>query len=200
MFCHNCGKQIPDDTRFCHYCGAAQEEVRNAPVQPPPPAQPVQQPQPAVRQEQVREQVLPGILGALLCSLAGVAVMVLLHKLGYVSSLSGIIMLVCSVWGYAHFGKEMSKKGIILSVLVTILMIYLGHRLCWVIILYEREYRGASFISCFFPIFKTVPVYTSRGRYHDAYTEGLMQQYAFAAAGMIIFGINYVRSNRAAKK
>lgn len=25
MFCHNCGKQIPDGTKFCHYCGAPQE-------------------------------------------------------------------------------------------------------------------------------------------------------------------------------
>jgi len=42
MFCHNCGKQIPDDTRFCRYCGAAQGGVQRAPAPAAPP-----QPQPA---------------------------------------------------------------------------------------------------------------------------------------------------------
>lgn len=32
MFCHNCGKQIPDGTRFCHYCGAVQDRVQSAPA------------------------------------------------------------------------------------------------------------------------------------------------------------------------
>ncbi|MBQ8605571.1 MAG: zinc ribbon domain-containing protein [Clostridia bacterium] len=29
MFCSNCGKQIPDNTKFCSYCGAQQQIVRN---------------------------------------------------------------------------------------------------------------------------------------------------------------------------
>lgn len=29
MFCSNCGKQIPDNTNFCSYCGAKQEIVNN---------------------------------------------------------------------------------------------------------------------------------------------------------------------------
>lgn len=55
MFCNQCGKEIPDDTTFCPYCGAKQESIEAAPaaaqpvepVQPMPEqqaAQPVQQP------------------------------------------------------------------------------------------------------------------------------------------------------------
>lgn len=29
MFCSNCGKQIPDNTRFCNHCGAQQQEIDN---------------------------------------------------------------------------------------------------------------------------------------------------------------------------
>lgn len=29
MFCSNCGKQIPDNTKFCNYCGAQQQIVAN---------------------------------------------------------------------------------------------------------------------------------------------------------------------------
>ena len=42
MYCQNCGKQIPDDSRFCHFCGKEQEELKPAPVfsSPKPPAPP----------------------------------------------------------------------------------------------------------------------------------------------------------------
>ncbi len=39
MYCHNCGKSIPDGSRFCHYCGAPQAAAGGAPQ----PEQPVQQ-------------------------------------------------------------------------------------------------------------------------------------------------------------
>lgn len=29
MFCSNCGQQIPDNTKFCNYCGANQQIVKN---------------------------------------------------------------------------------------------------------------------------------------------------------------------------
>lgn len=29
MFCSNCGKQIPDNTKFCNHCGAQQQTVEN---------------------------------------------------------------------------------------------------------------------------------------------------------------------------
>ena len=30
MFCSNCGKQIPDNTKFCSYCGAQQQIIQDA--------------------------------------------------------------------------------------------------------------------------------------------------------------------------
>ena len=33
MFCRNCGKELPENTRFCNHCGAAQD---SAPAQPVP--------------------------------------------------------------------------------------------------------------------------------------------------------------------
>ena len=30
MYCYRCGKQLPDDGRFCMYCGADQSQVTNA--------------------------------------------------------------------------------------------------------------------------------------------------------------------------
>ncbi len=67
MFCNQCGKEIPDDTTFCPYCGAKQESIEAAPaaaqpvesVQPMPEqqaAQPIQQP---VQPEQQAVQPMP---------------------------------------------------------------------------------------------------------------------------------------------
>ncbi len=59
MFCHNCGKQIPDGSRFCHYCGAPQAAAGSAP-QPERPVQqrPVQQ-RPAWPPQAERPQYAP---------------------------------------------------------------------------------------------------------------------------------------------
>jgi TM2 domain-containing membrane protein YozV len=37
MYCHNCGKQLPDGTRFCPDCGAANAPTAGAPPAAPPP-------------------------------------------------------------------------------------------------------------------------------------------------------------------
>lgn len=41
MFCSNCGKEIPDNTKFCNYCGAQQKTAAD---QQPPATQEKQQP------------------------------------------------------------------------------------------------------------------------------------------------------------
>lgn len=40
MFCRNCGKEIPNDTKFCNHCGAAQDSTSASPSAQP--AQPTQ--------------------------------------------------------------------------------------------------------------------------------------------------------------
>lgn len=232
MFCHNCGKQIPDGIKFCNYCGAAQEGDQSAPASAaPPPVPPVQpqstswqaqpqqapqqaswqaQPQPAPQTAfwqtqpepqstvgQTQERVLPGILGALLCSLAGVVFMVLLRQIGYVSSLSGIIMLACTAWGYAHFGKTMSTKGIVFSILIVIAMIYVGNRFCWAIIVRRSISPSSPFTDILF-YFLHLPL-LGRGM-AEAYQRTLFQQYSYAAVGVIFLVVYLVRGNRAGKK
>jgi predicted amidophosphoribosyltransferase len=46
MFCPNCGKSNPDDSRFCESCGTNMLEAPAAPVAPPPVQTTYQQPAP----------------------------------------------------------------------------------------------------------------------------------------------------------
>lgn len=73
-----------------------------------------------------RENVIAGIVGAFLFSLAGAAVYFLLYMIGYIASISGIVGAVCAVKGYSLFAKKESKKGIVIATVMAFLTIVLA--------------------------------------------------------------------------
>lgn len=80
--------------------------------------------------ESVEENLLGGIVGAFLFSLAGGIVWFLLYQIGYLAAISGIIGVVCAIKGYAVFGKRESTKGIIISTVIAFLVIVLAWYCC----------------------------------------------------------------------
>lgn len=72
------------------------------------------------------ENIVTGIVGALLGSFIGVIAIVLIGQLGYVSVLAGLIMGVCTVKGYALLGGKLSKKGALISVIIMFAMTYVA--------------------------------------------------------------------------
>ncbi len=51
-----------------------------------------------------KENVLAGLVGAFLGSLIGVACIVGIGQMGYVASISGLVMAVCAIKGYSLLG------------------------------------------------------------------------------------------------
>ncbi len=84
-------------------------------------AQPIAQP---------NENVLAGIVGAFLFSLAGGIVWFVLYQIGFLAAISGIIGVVCAIKGYAIFGKRESVKGVIISTVLAFLVIVAAWYLC----------------------------------------------------------------------
>lgn len=78
-----------------------------------------------------QDNLLPGIVGALLGSLLGVACIVLLDRLGYVAAVSGVIMAVCSLKGYEMLGGSLSRRGVIVSSVIMVIMTFFGNQLGW---------------------------------------------------------------------
>ena len=70
------------------------------------------------------ENVVTGIVGAFLGSIIGLIVIVLVGQLGYVAVLSGIVMGVCTVKGYAILGGRLSKKGAVISLIILVGMTF----------------------------------------------------------------------------
>ena len=88
------------------------------------------------------ENVLAGIVGALLFSLAGGIVWFLLYQIGYLAAISGIIGVVCAIKGYAIFGKRESVKGIIISTVLAFLVLVAAWYLCLSYDVYKAFQEG----------------------------------------------------------
>lgn len=81
------------------------------------------------------ENVVGGTVGALLGSLLGVLSILLFSQMGYVAAISGVIMAVCTLKGYEMLGGKLTKKGIVISVVLMVLMTVVGNQLDWAIAL-----------------------------------------------------------------
>lgn len=82
-----------------------------------------------------KENLVGGVVGALIGSLLGAASIILLSQLGYVAAVSGVIMAVCALKGYELLGGKLTKKGVIISVVIMIVMTYVGDRVDWAIMI-----------------------------------------------------------------
>lgn len=135
------------------------------------------------------ESVLAGLVGALLGSLVGVASILLLSQLGYVSSLSGVLMAVCALKGYEWMGRRMSKKGVVLCVLVMLVMTFVGDWLDWAVILaQELEIRLAV-------AFRAIPELLREEIIPMAdYLKNLGLLYLFVVLGMVPMVRNILRN------
>lgn len=85
-------------------------------------------------QQQIRAQkshLVPGLVGAFLGSLIGAALWVAIYKLGYIAGIAGAVTGICAMKGYEMLGKFLDKKGVVGSVIIMLLTIYLANRLAW---------------------------------------------------------------------
>lgn len=84
-----------------------------------------------IRAEEKPERPFAGLIGALLGSLLGVAVMLLFSKFGIISALSGTVMALCTLKGYRMLGGRLTRKGALLCIAVMAVMIFAGDYLDW---------------------------------------------------------------------
>ena len=131
-------------------------------------------------EEKKRENVPAGIVGAFLGSLIGVACAVLIGQLGYVASISGLVMAVCALKGYELLGGSLTKKGALISTLLILAMTYLAHRLIWAVAVADALNDGI------FEAFQEVPDLLDRGIIESGpYWGDLIMLYLFTLLGAV---------------
>lgn len=111
-----------------------------------------------------QEQVIHGIVGALLFSLAGGIVWFLLYMAGFLAAISGLIGVVCAIKGYALFAGKESMKGVIISSVIAVLILVLAWYLCIgydIYIAYQDWYEAGDvdFTLTFFESVSAIPYF-----------------------------------------
>ena len=134
-----------------------------------------------------------GVVGALIGSLLGAASIILLSQLGYVAAISGVIMAVCTLKGYELLGGKLTKKGVIISVVIMIVMTYVGDRVDWAIMI-ARELETDVFFG-----YRLVPFLLSEEVIDMAnYVQNLVLLYALLLVGAIPTISNAMRKDKVA--
>ena len=176
--CQSCGHELPAATyrvhgAYLHLCSQCANEVSALNEQ--------QQ----YQQTQKSENVIGGVVGAFLGSLLGVLVMVILDQLGYVAVLSGIVLAICTLKGYELLGGKIGKLGTILSVVIMVVMVYVGNRVTWSIEVVKelRDYLGLNFFESFRYLTEILELAGEEAQ--RSYLGSLAMQYLFAAIGAV---------------
>lgn len=132
-----------------------------------------------------RENIIGGIIGALLGSLLGVVCIVLMSQLGYVAALSGAVMALGVLKGYELLGGKMTKKGVVICIVVMLIMTYVGDRADWALLLY-REGGGAEAGYNVFECYRIVPKALSAGLIEtETYLFNIALIYVFVLLGAV---------------
>ena len=117
MNCEHCGAQLAENAASCVVCGT-----------------PVQRGNDFGPAELANtERVGMGILGALIGALLGGASIILISRLSYIAAISGFLIALLTLKGYELLGKQLSKTGVIICIVlltVTPLLAY-GLELVW---------------------------------------------------------------------
>lgn len=100
-----------------------------------------------------------------------------LGQLGYVASVSGLILAVCTLKGYELLGGQLSTKGIVISILLILVTPYLADRINWALVIMEEF--DVNFATAFPAVHDVIEAADVVG----AYVKDLLMLYLFAALG-----------------
>ena len=163
-----------------HLCGSCYESMSSAAA--------VEQAKKAAK----RPNAVAGTVGALLGSLIGVLAIVILSRIGVYSAISGLIMAVCVIKGYELLGGRLNTAGIVICSIIMLLMVYVGDRVDWSIVIMEAyKEEGVDF----FTAFQAVGWFLQNGAIDGVdYGFNLAGLYLFALLGMVPTVISAVLS------
>lgn len=157
MKCSKCGVEVPEGIVRCDSCGFP------------------------VKTTHKQENVIGGIVGAFLGAFIGGASIILIGMLGYIASVSGLILSVCTLKGYELLGGKLSCKGIVISILFMLATPYIADRIDWaIVIMQEFADYGVTFAEGF----AAVPELLKDGSIEmREYIKNLLMIYGFCVLG-----------------
>ena len=90
-----------------------------------------------------------GAVGALIGAVLGGASIIGLSQLGYIASISGLILAFCTLKGYELLAKGLSTKGVILCAVLMLVTPFVADYLDWAVFAYrELSDYGFTYLDC----------------------------------------------------
>lgn len=187
MNCKKCGELLRENAGFCGNCGTPvqHEPVEQSFAEEQPVQQNTAEPEAAASQPAEPagkpENVFTGIVGALIGAALGAGAIILLSQLGFVASISGFILAVCTLKGYELLGNRLSVKGIIICIVLMLVTPYLADRLDWAIVIMQAYTDEGVTLG---QAFAVVPMFLEDGAIEMTdYIKSLAMVYGFTALG-----------------
>lgn len=133
------------------------------------------------RKQKGNGNIVGGIAGALLGSVLGVVVWVAIYQLGYISGIAGLVMVICALKGYEMLGGQLSKTGIIITCVISVIMVVIAEQACIGIEIYNvyKDYYDINF----FDAFRSVPSFLEDSDLKAAVVGDLIMGYILMAVG-----------------
>ena len=136
----------------------------------------------------VRENTVAGAVGAFLFALAGGLLWVLLSRIGVIAGINGVVGVVCAIKGYKVFGKAESKKGVIIAVIMTVIVMILAWyaSFAWDCLdAHKQWYQDGEidYVPTYFECLRFGYIYFEDGELLGTYIKDLVIGLAFCAIG-----------------
>ncbi|SKB49937.1 hypothetical protein SAMN06296386_101281 [Lachnospiraceae bacterium] len=128
------------------------------------------------------ENVPAGIIGAFIGALLGAIVIIAIGRAGFVASIGGFVLAAATIKGYKLLSKKLSKKGIIICVVLMIITVFCAEAVNWSWIIYDdliAEGYDASFTAIMFNLFALIGSADLWGEF----AKDLLLVYAFTVWG-----------------
>ena len=144
-----------------------------------------------MEQEKKKENIVAGLVGAFLGSLLGAVCIVLIGQMGYVASIGGLVMAVCTLKGYELLGGVLSRKGAAVASAFTLVMTYVAYQMDCAIQVAQAAGVGV------FEAFRSMN-YLLAGGYLETrvYWGGLVMLYLFTLLGAVPMLVGAFRGDR----
>lgn len=85
----------------------------------------------------MKDNVFSGILGAVFGALIGSVLWIVLGQIGFIAGIAGYAIVFCSIKGYKLLGRQVSKKGIVICVILSFVMILVAEYVSTGIAIYQ---------------------------------------------------------------
>ena len=128
------------------------------------------------------ENVILGTVGAIAGAVAGAVLIAVLAKVGFVASICGVVMAYLSLFLYAKLAGKMSKKGIIICVVIMIVTVFITE---WLIYAYEFYKELKEYGFTFGEVFKSLFDFLKLGEVTGYFVKDILMLYAFTALGAV---------------